>query len=140
MTKPSTDIQQLVREYRNTRSPVQVSVNLAQASHESVTSHWFTPGSAGFATALSIASLVFVIAIFLNVSVHDENQAYPSFSLLSAAGISLDINTDSPDMSDLENMPGLMDISIPDSLKPAESDDTGRQTKITKPYTPGTIT
>lgn len=137
MTKESTDIQQLVREYRNTRSPAQVSVDFTHARHKSVTANWFTPGRVGLASALSIAALVFVITNMHKQATHIEYHVYPSISLLTDASISLSINTDSLDISDMENMPGLMDISIPNSLKTSDDD---QQTKLTEPHSPETIT
>jgi hypothetical protein len=140
MTKQSTGIQQLVREYRNTRSPAQVSVDYIHACHNSVTTNWFTPGRAGFAIALSIAALVFIIANMQTQPAYIEHHIYPSISLLSDAGISLNINTDSPDMSDIDNMPGLMNISVPDNLIKPEPDNDEQQTRLTKPHLPANIT
>jgi hypothetical protein len=143
MTKQSTDIQRLVREYRKTRSPVQVSMELAKTGHKGITASWLTPGRAAFTTALSMAILLFVIVTIDNQPAYEQNQAYPSISLLSDAGISLSIDTGSPGISGIsgmENMPGLMDISIPHSLKAPAADDEDQQTKFTEPHSSKTIT
>ncbi len=140
MTRQSTDIQHLIREYRSIQAPTRVTVDPARASHKGLRVGWSGVGKVGFAAAMGLAAVVLFVSNIHRNAVFYDNQVSPSISLLSAAGITLSMDTDSPDLSELEKIPGLMDISVPDSLNPAETDKQDRHTKIQKPYQSITIT
>ena len=89
---------------------------------------------------IQINKLLLIISNFNTERTHDDWQPYPSISLLSDAGISLSIQTDSPDLSDLEQMPGLLDISMPDNHTAPDIDINEQQTKRIKPHTSTTVT
>lgn len=138
--KHSTNIQQLIQEYRQTRAPAQVSVDHILYQHNALTTAWFSPARAAFASVLTLTILLFVVAGIETDGVHESGQPYPSISLLSDAGISLSINTDSPDLSGLEYLPGLLDIAIPGSYIAPGPDNHEQQTKTIQPALSITIT
>jgi len=135
MTRQKKDMQQLVQAYRDIQCPQAVLIDYNHARNRR---GWITPWKAGFASALVL--VIVITAIIHSAPTSHELQSYPSISQLSEAGISLSLDASGPGMTDIIDMPDLMDIDIPLNLSPVNAIGTGQQSRTRSPLTSKTIT
>jgi len=103
---------QLIRQYRSIKSPVDLSIDVSRFHSESFLHNWFSIKPLGIASALLLLVTILSLSDKSTLLINDSGLT-PSFSYLSAAGVSLSIDNTSPDMYDIQSGPGLLDISIP---------------------------